>query len=137
MLPINRHPSTRELRQFAAIWLPAFVAVVGGLIWYRTGSIAWASVAWLPGVALSVACWLAPSFARRVFIGWMTAAWPIGWLVSHLLLAAVYYLVMTPIGLTLRLAGRDPLHRHFDREAKTYWVPRATEIDPSRYLQQF
>ena len=44
-----------------------------------------------------------------MFLGWMYAAFPIGWTISHLLLLAVYYFVLTPVGLALRLTGRDPV----------------------------
>ncbi|MEX0979180.1 MAG: SxtJ family membrane protein, partial [Pirellulales bacterium] len=69
--------------------------------------------------------------------GWMWAAFPIGWLVSHLLIAAIYFLLITPIALVMRAVGRDPLSRRFDRAAKTYWVPRRQDSDPARYFRQF
>ena len=52
----------------------------------------------------------------------MCAAFPIGWVVSHALMAAIYYLVITPMAVAMRLLGRDPLDRRFDRDATTYWV---------------
>ena len=33
MLPINRNPSAKDLRSFARIWFPLFVAFLGG--WVR------------------------------------------------------------------------------------------------------
>ena len=63
--------------------------------------------------------------------------YPIGWIISHALLAIVYYLVITPIGLGMRLFGRDPLQRELHRSAKTYWTPRSTIKDTARYFQQF
>ncbi len=35
--------------------------------------------------------------------------------------AAVYYLVLTPVALLVRLV-RDPLHRRRDSRADTYWT---------------
>ena len=58
-----------------------------------------------------------------MYVGWMDASWPMGWVFSHVLLGVTYYLVITPIGLILRLLGKDPMRRRFDREAKTYWIP--------------
>jgi hypothetical protein len=49
-----------------------------------------------------------------------------------------FYLVLTPVGLLLRLLGKDPLHRKPDRSAASYWVKRAPEkIDPERYERLF
>jgi hypothetical protein len=61
---------------------------------------------------------------------------PLAWTVSTVLLILVYYLVLTPIGLALRLAGRDRMGRRFDSDRTTYWVKR-NESDPSRYFRQF
>ena len=59
-------------------------------------------------------------------------------MVSHVVLALVYYLVFVPIGLLMRLFGYDPMKRGFDPEAATYWTardPKASE--PKRYFRQF
>jgi hypothetical protein len=31
---------------------------------------------------------------------------------------------IVPIGLILRATGKDPLRLKFDRDAKSYWIPR-------------
>jgi hypothetical protein len=67
----------------------------------------------------------------------MAAVFPIGWLVSHLLLAAIYYLVVTPIGVMMRVCRYDPMQRRFDRQAATYWKPRRNTDDPQRYFKQY
>ena len=67
----------------------------------------------------------------------MTAVYPIGWIISHALLAMIYYLAITPIGVVMRLCGRDPLQRALDRSAKTYWTPHNVSEDTERYFQQF
>ncbi|MFO0829111.1 MAG: SxtJ family membrane protein [Phycisphaerales bacterium] len=77
-----------------------------------------------------------PSLSVRVYRAWMFAVLPIGWSLSHVLLAIVFYLVVTPIGIALRLAGRDPMERRFDRAAKTYWKRREPIVDSERYLRQ-
>jgi Saxitoxin biosynthesis operon protein SxtJ len=48
-------------------------------------------------------------------------------IVSPLVLAALFYVCIAPIGFLMRLSGRDPLRRHYDPEAKSYWITR----DPS------
>lgn len=74
---------------------------------------------------------------RAIYRGWMFAALPIGWTFSHVILGAVYYGVFTPIGVLLRLAGKDPMNRRFDPSAQTYWIPHKQETDPKRYFRQF
>ncbi|MBM3969987.1 MAG: hypothetical protein FJ302_09005 [Planctomycetes bacterium] len=81
---------------------------------------------------------VAPQAIRWVYVGWMVAAFPIGWVVSHLLLAAIFFGVIMPIGLILRALGRDPMRKSSDRSAATYWIARPTEpTDSQRYFRQF
>jgi hypothetical protein len=67
----------------------------------------------------------------------MAAVFPIGWVVSHTVFAAVYFLVITPIGLALRAAGHDPMERKWNPQSATYWKPREEPPAPSRYFRQF
>ena len=137
LIEINRDPTTREIRQFALLWLPAFCFLLGGWLGYRLA--AWPAAAGLAGggaLSIVVGVWR-PRWMQFVLIGWMWAVFPIGWSVSHLLMASIYFLVVTPIGWIMRLAGRDPLSRKFDRKAETYWTPRSEDVDPSRYFRQF
>ncbi|GAG37655.1 unnamed protein product, partial [marine sediment metagenome] len=55
----------------------------------------------------------------------------------HLILAIVYYFVLTPIGLCMRLVGYDPMNRRFDRNTQTYWTPSETNNDIKAYFRQF
>jgi hypothetical protein len=67
----------------------------------------------------------------------MAAVAPIGWLVSRVVLAIVYFLVITPIGLIRRLRGHDPLALRADPTASSYWVARQDRTDPASYFRQF
>ena len=44
--------------------------------------------------------------------------------VSPVVMAMLYYTTMTPIGLLLRLSGKDLLRLRFEPESPTYWIPR-------------
>jgi hypothetical protein len=137
LIEINWDPSRRELRQFAGIWFPAFWAVVGGFVWYHSGELPAAVVlVWAVAAAVSLAGLVNPPWARPVFVAWMKLAYPIAWAVSHLMLAAIYFLVLTPIGLVMRLLGRDPMERRFDRSAQTYWAAHNPCGDTARYFRQ-
>jgi hypothetical protein len=136
LLEINHNPSRRELRQFAGIWFPAAFAVIGGWVYYKFG---WtpALAIWVPALLVSIVGFFKTSWMRLIFVGWMYAAFPIGWTVSHLLLGGIYYLILTPTGLLMRLVGRDPMRRKFEPAAATYWLPREEVTDKTRYFRQF
>jgi hypothetical protein len=67
----------------------------------------------------------------------MIVTWPIGWLISHLMLGAIYFGVFTPVAIVFRLIGRDPLARRFDRQASSYWEAYQPNRGLARYLRQF
>ena len=136
MLDVNWNPSRRELRQFAGLCL-VFGAVVGGLIVYRGGSSTIALTIGAIGAIVAIIGLAIPALMRPVYVGWMAAAYPIGWAVSHLVLAATFYLVVTPIGLLLRLTGREPLGRRQHRSPGSYWTPHEPPRDAASYFKQF
>ena len=45
-------------------------------------------------------------------------------IVSPIILGIIFFIVVTPVGLLMRLTGKDPMDRKFDPEAKTYWIDR-------------
>lgn len=137
MIELNLRPSNRELRWFAALWFPVFWAIVGGLVWYHSHAPGVAGAMWSLAAAVAAMGLIRPAAVRPLYVGWLIAAYPIGWTVSNLLLLGIYGLVLTPMGLVMRLAGRDPLTRRFDRGAKTYWSPRRPTEDKERYLRQY
>ena len=133
---VNRNPSPRDLRWFGLL-LPLFVALVGAIARWQFGAPAAATGIWSVGGALAALYWLAPPLRRPILVGWMYAALPIGWTVSHLMMGVVYFAVVTPIGLLSRLVRGDTLHRRLDRNARSYWIERPRRSGTRRYLRQF
>ncbi len=136
MIDLNLNPSTRELRVFGAL-STCFLVVASMVVLRRTGSSAAASgiggVAILAGI-LAIA---APRALKPAFVLLMVASYPFGWLTSHVLMALIFYLVVTPLGVIMRLTGRDPMARMFERGRKSYWIPRRADSDWGRYFRQF
>ena len=134
-MDINWKPAPRELRLFAAL-LVVFSGIVAGLAYHNTSQV-WlaASIVVAAGI-VGAAGLIQPTWMRPIYVAWMIAAFPIGWVISHLLLAGVFYLLFTPIGLVMRLAGNNPLQRRFDSAAESYWIPRKSAKTPGRYFRQ-
>ena len=58
--------------------------------------------------------------------------------VSSLVLGILFFLVIVPLGLAMRLAGRDAVSRKFDASAASYWIPRNPPgPDPKSLSNQF
>ena len=137
LIQINRNPTSRELRQFAGIWFPAFWAIIGALLWFKAGFHAAGVAVWSAAGVVSIAGLARPALIRPIFVGMCVASAPIGYVVSLILVASIYYLVLTPTGLLLRLFRYDPMQRRFDRSASSYWVPYEAGADVKRYFRQF
>jgi len=136
VLDINWNPSAGQLRRFALLLAALLIGVALWLDWKSPAS-PWATAAWLAAAAAGGIGLLCPRLMRIVYVAWMAAVFPIGWTVSHVLLAAIYYLVITPIGVIMRVCRYDPLQRRFDRNVKTYWKRREEQNDTKRYFKQY
>ena len=92
---------------------------------------------WGAALTAAVVGFLFPKFMRLLYLGMFYLAFPIGWVVSHVLLAVIYYLLVTPMALVLKILGRDPLERSLDRSRESYWVRCEQADTSSRYFRQF
>ncbi|MBX6316636.1 MAG: hypothetical protein IRY99_27540 [Isosphaeraceae bacterium] len=133
---IQFDPPRRVLRQFAGLWLAFFggLALHQGLVRDHPRA-AWVLAALALGVGLLGL--VRPPAVRPLYVGWMVLAFPIGWTVSRLILAAVYFGLFTPVALVFRLIGRDALSRTRRPDAATYWTPKPAPADPRSYFRQF
>src|SRR5438874_6969495 len=112
-------PPRRQLRQFA--WLLALF--LGVAAWRLEGTAAGLVVRLTAAAAFGLGTvW--PGAFRVVYRTLLVLTFPVGWLVSRVVLGAVFFGLITPLALVFRLAGRDPLCRRLKPEAATYWQPR-------------
>lgn len=146
MIAIEWKPEPRTLRLFG-VGSGFFLALIGAWVFSRH-SILMIPLAettarhvgfglWIAGAAMFV---LAIAWARGlwpIYIGMNVVAYPIGMVVSHVILFAVFFFVFTPIGLFFRLIGRDAMHRKFDPAATTYWTDHEPHPPAHRYFRQF
>ncbi|MEX2188931.1 MAG: hypothetical protein WD875_19135 [Pirellulales bacterium] len=139
---LNRDPSPRQLRQFAAAGL-VLMPLAAWLFAGRPLGDAWSpwhtrqigGLAALGGVLVALS-FVAPRALRPVFVAASLLTLPIGLVVGEILLAVIYFLVFTPVALLFRLIGRDALDRKFDRSAASYWRPKAPPRDATSYFRQ-
>ena len=136
MITIERDPSGRDLLVFGVL-LALFTAGLGSLLHYYHGLPGAARVVWLLGSLLTAIHFLLPPLRRPIYLGWMKIVYPVGWIVSHLLLALVFYLVLTPTGILLRLFGRSSIDKKGRAGALSFWEERPAEPAPERYFRQY
>ncbi len=128
-------PSAQTVRQFAGLWALFFGAMACQA--FRSGRLPIALTFAVLAVTVGPLGLIRPEAVRPIYVGWMRLAYPIGWVVSRLLLAGLFYGLFTPMALLFRVTGRDALCRRPQVGKTTYWSAKATAPDPARYLRQF
>jgi hypothetical protein len=125
----------KELRTFA-ITLFIALSILGGILFWRRGNVALIPLG--IGLVLLVTGLLRPGILRPVHKAWMILALALGFITSHLILAIIYYLVFTPLGLIMRSLRKDPLQRKYDQEAATYWTKKEKKpFSKTQYEKMF
>ena len=135
IVEINVQPSERELRWFGPI-LAFIFGVIGAAVFWQFDSLPAARVLWAVGLGLGLLCLAVRPIRLPLYLVWMHAVAPIGWTLSHLVLATVFYLIITPIAVVMRVFGRDKLERRFDESLETYWIENGPDSDAARYFRQ-
>jgi len=107
-----------------------------GLLFAALGVLAGTYMAWkgirtqwilfgLAGIFLLTGL-VIPRVLRPLYTAWMRFAWVLAWINTRLVLSVFFILVLTPVGLVMRLTGKDLLDKKIDRSARSYWVKRPT-----------
>jgi hypothetical protein len=144
MIAIDFHPSRETLRQFGWIALAGFLGIAA-LAW--TESLVFsaglgAARPWVAGVCASLAGYAAlaslihPAANRWLFVGLSLITFPIGYVVSHVLLALLFFGMIAPAGMLMRALGNDPMQRRYDPNERSYWTPVRQSRDRNSYFRQ-
>ena len=136
LIEINLSPSRSQMTWFGFI-MASFCGLLGGIFFFFTAQLTVAYVLWTIGVVVAGLYYLSLAFRRPMYLVWMYAIFPLGWVISHLLFAVVYFLIITPIGGIMRLCGRDSMQRKSKDALTTYWVEHRTGKQLDQYFKQF
>jgi hypothetical protein len=125
------NPSLRQLREFGLLLGIVFPGVLGWLLPALHGHPfrGWTLWIGLPALLLGLA-W--PRALRWPYRGWMALGHGLGWINSHLILGAVFLLVLQPISLLMRCLGHDPLRQRRTRGESYREHPSHPTVDMRR-----
>ena len=125
--------NNRELRQFGVVTLVALPLLA--YLW--GGSTQVIGIAAGIGSVIAVTGLIWPRAINPVFLVLMAIAFPIGLVISELVLLLVFFGIFAPVGLFFRLIGRDALQRKLNKQAPTYWQQKKQPRDATSYLRQW
>lgn len=145
LVEIDFNPDARTLRQFGVIAFAGF-GTLAGLAFYEKllfsfglgdarVPIAAAFMA-LGTIALSFSA-IAPSANRALYVGLALLTFPVGLVLSYVIMGALFFLIIAPIAVLRRVLGSDPMHRRYDPDAPTYWVPAGPRRAKDSYFHQY
>lgn len=95
---------------------------------------------WSLGVAAAflAAALVVPSVLALPNRLWSRLAMVLNRIMTPVMMAVLFFLVVTPLAFAMRLAGKDPLRRKWRRGAESYWVVRTPPgPDPATMRNQF
>lgn len=133
LIEINRNPSVRQLRQFAALC----IIVPPLLVWFWGGSSQGIRIAGVIGLLSGIAGLIRPALIKPIFLLLMYLTAPIGIVMGEFILMVIYFGVFLPIALLFRISGRDALRLRDDSPAKSWWTVRGQPRSAAGYYRQF
>lgn len=114
----NINSSKTELKKFG-FTIGIVLLIVAAVMFFYSNEIFYYFAG--GGVLLILLGWIAPVMLLPLQKGWMTLAVVLGFFMTRIILSILYYLIITPIGLTAKLFGKDFLDRKIEKEKKSYW----------------
>ena len=137
LIEIDWNPKSKQLQNFGKIALAASVIISLLLYLLKGVAIQWLLIICAFGLITFIISKISLKLTKMIYLGMILLTMPIGWVVSFILMAAVYFLMLAPLGLIFRLIGRDPLYRRFDPTAESYWMSRRPPKGLEQYFHQF
>ena len=114
-------PKSGSERNFGIVFAVVFTIIGLWPLWdggpFRLWALAGAGIFLAAGVFF-------PALLRPFNRLWFNFGMALHNIVNPLVMGLLFYLTVTPIALIMRAAGKDPLHRKFDPQAKSYWIAR-------------
>ena len=129
--------SSVELRKFAIVMTVAF-GIIGGILWWKSGCTLtcgyshWKLFAGLSGFFLITGL-VYPRILLPIEWAWMKLAHYMSIVMTYIILTLTFFLIITPMGLLLKLMGKDLLSQKFPTKEASYWVKVEEDGPSTRY----
>jgi len=122
-----------NLKKFGMTMGSAFL-IISGIVFLRhrhgvQAPVIIAGIFFVLGLAAS-------PILKPVYVVWMRLAFVLNWISTRVILIVLFYLMLTPIGLLMRLLGKDPLDRRIEKNRDTYWHKKEKNIFSSLNCQR-
>ena len=123
-----------DLRKFGITFGVILLIIVGFLFWKEKESF---QLVFAIGIILFAFGITIPVLLKPVYLVWMIFATILAWFMTRVILCLLFYIIFTPIGLILRLFGKQFLELRWDKSKGSYWNYRSKIFDRENYEKQF
>ena len=131
----NIKTAKKDIRSFGVTFGIIFLIIAGFLYYQEKNSFQ--LFIYLAG-SFSFLGLILPIILKPVYMIWMIFAVILGWFMTRVILSLLFYLIITPIGLVLRLRGKDLLDLKEQKNQKSYWNMRNPDKEQNQdYEKQF
>ena len=129
------HTTTRQQLRSFGLLVGGIFALLGlwPMVWRHESPRWWAVTL---AVLLIGPALVAPGILGPAYRVWMKLAEVLAWINTRILLGLVFFGVVTPIGLVMRLLGRDPMRRRLEPSTESYRM-RCVPRPGTHMLRQF
>jgi len=122
-------------RDFGIVFAVVFAVIGLWPLWNGDPLRLWALIV---AAIFLTAAFVLPVALRPLNRLWFLFGLALHKIVNPLVMGLLFYLTVTPTALIMRAVGKDPMHRRFDRQAKSYWIERdPAGPAPETMRQQF
>jgi hypothetical protein len=111
----------KGLRNFG-LMLGAFLAGIFGLVFPYLGGKTLPLWPWIAAAFIWAWSLAIPGTLNPVYHAWMKVGLVIGMVVNRIILGFVFFVIIFPMGIVMRLIGRDPMLRKLDKNIRTYRI---------------
>jgi hypothetical protein len=125
----------QELKKFGLV-MAAAISLLFGLIIPFISSNDYPLWPWTLASVFVIVSITHPKLLKHVYQTWMKIGHVLGWINTRIILSILFFGLLTPIGLILRLLGKDPLLKKIDPNALTYRKP-CKPIDRTEFERPF
>jgi hypothetical protein len=132
---LEERPTGSSDRSFGLVFAAIFGVLALIALWRgRDSALYWMIIAFM-FLALALA---APPLLGPLNRVWRQVSLEISKCVSPLMMAIIFFGVLTPMGLLLRLLGKDLLRLRFEADCSSYWIDLSSESTrPTSMTKQF
>jgi hypothetical protein len=145
MIELDFNPDERTLRQFGWIALVGF-GFVATIAWLEVLIFAFglgSGRPWVAGIFAGLALLsgllsvVYPKGNRMIYVALAVITYPIGFVLSYVIMGLLFFGIIGPTSLALRIVGHDPMNRAWDPEASSYWSTCREPRPKDAYFKQF